>query len=118
MNFTAKEKFLCASRVTGPKHNYIEVELSRGEQLVPICKRFESLGDCRHEPLDEAKIIASVLEGIAEANKRFSNNYCVHRIHYVESDTKPESIYADLVISIITHLEQGGVFGPAEMNAG
>lgn len=114
MHFTKKEKYLCASRITGPRHNYIEIELSTGEQLIPVCERLKPVGDCRHEPLDEAEIIARVQEGVAEANIRFSKNFCVNHIRYIENDTKPELIYGVLVLKIITHLEQGGIFQMAQ----
>ena len=114
MQFTKKESFLCASRITGPRHNYIEIELANGKQGIPTCERLKPMGTCKHEPLIEAEIIKHVQQAVLEANLKYSKEYCVTHIRYVENDTKPEVIYGALVLKIISHLEQGGVFQVAK----
>lgn len=113
MQFTRKENFLCASQITGPRHNYIEIQISTGASGIPTCECLGVVGTCKHEPLSEPEIIKHVQLAVLEANEKYSKNYCVTLIRYVENDTKPEVIYGVLTSKIIAHLESGGVFNVA-----
>jgi hypothetical protein len=110
VQFTRIGEFLAASRITGPTHNLLMLKLGRPPQGRPVCEAVLSQGGCVHEPLDEAALIASVLEGVAEANVRFGSKHSVTHIKYVANDTKPEAIYGFLALEIIKRLETGGDF--------
>lgn len=113
MQFIKKENFLCASQITGPRHNYIEIQFSTGAPSIPACECLGAIGTCKHELLSEPEIIKNVQLAVLEANEKYSKNYCVTHIRYIENDTKPEVIYGVLTSKIIDHLESGGVFNAA-----
>lgn len=110
MQFLRIGEFLAASRITGPQHNLLQVRLGNGAQEVPTCECLPSIGQSRHEPLDEAALVAHVLQGVSEANSRHESKYSVLHIRYVKNDSKPESVYAYLALKLVEHLESGGAF--------
>ena len=110
MHFVRIGEFLAASRITGPRHNLLQLRLGSGLQADPICERLPARGGCAREPLNESAIVSSVLEGVAEANSRLAFNYAVTHIRYVEDDTKPEALYAYLALKLIEHLHSDGEF--------
>lgn len=105
MHFSRDDKFFSASRVTGPTHNLLQIRLSKDAAPILDCERLPPQGSCVHAPLDEAKVVAAVLEGIAIANKELGADYAVTHIRYVENDTPPEAVYALLARSIIQRIE-------------
>jgi hypothetical protein len=110
MHYARNGEYLAASHVTGPRHNLLQMRLGRGEQQRPMCERLPPIGECRHDPIDEAALISSVLEGVAQANQRNNIDYCVTHIRYVENDTGPLVVFAMLASKIIEHLYAGGTF--------
>jgi hypothetical protein len=114
MQFVQVGEFLAAIKTTGPKHNLLQLRLGYAPQEVPVCERLPSVSRCRHAPLDESELIASVLLGVSEANFRFGSHHSVTHIRYVEDDTKPESVYMELASRLIERLETGGVFTKAK----
>jgi hypothetical protein len=110
MHFVRIGEFLAASRITGPRHNLLQIKLGSQPQETATCEVLPPQGSCVHEPLNELQVVASVIEGVAEANQRFGTHYSVTHIKYVRSDTKPEAVYALLALEIIKHLEDGGEF--------
>lgn len=74
----------------------------------PSCERLAPQDCCGHAPLDETKVIAAVLEGVAMANKELGADYAVTHIRYVENDTPPEVVYALLARFIIQRIESQG----------
>ena len=113
MHFIRMGEYLAASRVTGPRHNLLMLRLESGVQAKPICECLPPRGGSTHEPLNEAEVVASILEGVAEANKRLSSNQAVTHVRYVANDTKPEAIYRYLALKILEHLHSGGEFAEA-----
>jgi hypothetical protein len=110
MQFVQIGEFLAASRITGPRHNLLQIKIGSESQGKPICEVLPPQGACVHEPLNEIDVVASVLEGVAEANKRLGTNYSVTHIKYVKNDTKPETVYGFLAMKIVEHLQGGGEF--------
>lgn len=110
MHFVRLGEYLAASRITGPRHNLLHLRLGVGEQHEPICECLPPQGTCTHEPLVEADIVASVLEGASEANRRFGTSHVVTHIRYVQNDTKPEVVYSFLALKILEQLQVGGTF--------
>lgn len=56
MHFVRLGEYLAASRITGPRHNLLQLRLEVGEQHEPICECLPPQGACNHEPLIEAEI--------------------------------------------------------------
>lgn len=110
MNFTRVGDFLAVSRITGPKHNLLQVKLDQGPQNAPRCEQLPAIGSCRHEPLNEPELVASILDGMSLVNMELGTGYCVTHIRYVENDTKPEAVYGSMVVDLIRHLESGDEF--------
>jgi len=110
MHFVRLGEFLAASMITGPKHNLLQIRLSAGVQGELACECLPPQGECRHEPLVEADVIASVLEGLAEANSRLGTAHTITHMRYVQNDTKPEIVYGYLALKILEHMHSGGAF--------
>lgn len=110
MQFIRLGEFLAASQISGPKHNLLQVRLGSGLQGKPLCEKLPPIGQCTHESLDEELLVSTVIEGLAEANKRLGTNHSIAHIRYIENDTKPEVIYGYMCLKLIEHLETGGVF--------
>jgi hypothetical protein len=114
MQFSRVGEFLAAIQITGPRHNLLQLRLSEAPQGIPVSECLPPVGQRKHAPLDESELIASVLQGVSEANSRHGSHHSVTHIRYVEDDTKPESIYAHLALKLIDHLEAGGEFKKAQ----
>ena len=112
MHFVRLGEFLAASRITGPKHNLLQIRLGGSGDGLPVCERLSATGGCKHTPLDEGWIIKHVLDGVAEANQQLGTTYAVSHIRYVENDTPPEVVYGFMALRIVEHLHTGGEFAP------
>lgn len=110
MQFVRIGEYLAVSRITGPRHNRLQVRLSTESQLAPVVECLPPQGGCTHEPMNEAEIVAHVLEGVAEANAKLGCRYSVTHIRYTENDTKPEVVYAYMALTIVEYLASGGEF--------
>ena len=117
MDFMRIGEFLAVSRITGPRHNMLQLKLGAGPQGMPICEALPPQGGCIHEPLDEAKVVAFVLEGVADANLKFGSQHSVTNIRYVKNDTRPEVVYGFLAHEIVKHLQSKGEFRQGSGNA-
>lgn len=118
MQFLQIGEYLAASRITGPRHNLLQLRLTTASQTAPVVERLPSQGGCTHEPLNEAEIVARVIEGVTEANAKLGRRYSVSHIRYVENDTKPEVVYAYMALKLVEHLESGGEFVPSSSQQG
>jgi hypothetical protein len=110
VQFSRVGEFLAVSQITGPRHNLLQLRLSEAPQGVPVSECLPPVGQRKHEPLNESELIASVLQGISEANSRHGSHHSVTHIRYVEDDNNPESVYAQLALKLVDHLESGGEF--------
>jgi hypothetical protein len=110
MQFARIGEYLAVSRITGPRHNLLQVRLATESQLAPVIECLPPQGGCTHEPMNEAEIVARVLEGVTEANAKLGCGYSVTHIRYVENDTKPEVVYAYMAFKLVEHLASGGEF--------
>lgn len=110
MQFSRDGEFLQVSRVTGPHHNLLGLVLSGDPVQEPKLEVLPALGSCSHAPLQEADVVAAVLEGIAAANAKLDGTYGAERIRVVLEDTPPAAVYALLASAIVEHLHAGGTF--------
>jgi hypothetical protein len=111
MQFIRIGEYLAVSRITGPRHNLLQLRLASERQATAVeCEKLPPVGSCVHAPLDEQTLIAKVLEGVALANAELGTAYSVTHIRYVANDTKPESAYAYMALKLIERLARGGEF--------
>ncbi len=110
MQFSRRGAYFQASRVTGPRHNFLSVELSfNADDKQPQTEALP--GSCGgHGELNPAEIVRSVLEGLDLANQKYMANYSVCRIQYQASDSLPEIVYGFVMFKIVERLANGGEF--------
>jgi len=106
MQFSKVGPYLSASRITGPTHNILQIEISTGDDGAPF--DVERLGETGAHSLAEDRVVSAVMEGLAAANERFQRNWTVVRMRYAPADTGPVATYAHLAFSILANLEAGG----------
>lgn len=115
MHFTKRGNFYQASRITGPRHNFLAIALTPGHNTCEtVVEALPPVGECRHAALSAEAMLSSVAEGVAEANSRFGTDYGVSHIQYVENDTPPEAVYGLMAHEIIEQLNSGGEFVEVE----
>ncbi len=101
MNIANVDGMYKASRITGPKHNYLGMVLSTTEPVsVKVLARSLMAGETRQ--VDEAKLLASVSESIAQAQCELDCHLFVEYIEYVISDTPEYIAYAELACAIFS----------------
>lgn len=105
MQYSRVGHFLSASRITGPKHNILQLQLGAAAGGKPAIER---LGPSDKDSLSEEAVLSAVMEGVAAANQRFARNWAVSRMRYAPADSAPETVYAHLAYSIIATWEAGG----------
>jgi hypothetical protein len=105
MHYSRVGHFLSASRITGPKHNILQLELGASAGGSPAVER---LGASDANALSEEAVVAAVMEGVAAANQRFAQSWAVSRLRYAPADSGPEAVYAHLAYSILATWEAGG----------
>ncbi|MBD2122461.1 hypothetical protein [Trichocoleus sp. FACHB-262] len=119
MHFTKRGNFYQASRITGPRHNFLAIALTPGHSTrETVVEALPPVGECRHAALSAAAILSSVAEGVAKANSAFGTGYGVTNIQYVENDTPPEAVYGFMAHEIIKQLNSGGEFVEMEEESG
>ncbi len=110
MLFSRRGACYQASRVTGPRHNFLSVELSfNADDKKPEIEALPGFCD-GHGEVDPAEIVRSVLEGLHLANQKYATNYSVSRIQYRANDSVPESVYGVMIFRIVERLAHGGEF--------
>jgi len=105
MHYSRVERFLSVSRITGPKHNILQLEVNGAGCGTPAIER---LGPSDANSLSEEAVVAAVMEGVAAANERFARDWRVSRMRYAPADSAPETVYAHLAYSILATWEAGG----------
>lgn len=91
-----------ASRITGPRHNYLAITFATEEQSEePAVIQLPPQGGCEHRPLDAAKVLENTLLGVADGNAFFGTHYRVLNVQYVTNDTGPESVYREMARGIV-----------------
>lgn len=109
MHFSQRDTFYQISRITGPTHNFLALDLAEhNEYSKPAIEQLPPHGECRHAPLDEQRLLDAVIEGVEQANRRFGTHFIVRAVRYVANDTGPETVYGYLALSIVERLHSGG----------
>jgi hypothetical protein len=104
MKIVKQDRFWCVSRITGPHHNFLRLAFAQDDVQQARVEIMPPIGDCQHAELNTDKILASVLDGVAEANEKFGTNYHVAEVQYPVNDTPPENTYGVLAYVIVKHI--------------
>lgn len=110
MQFIRMGDYLAVSRITGPKHNLLQLRLGSAGQADPACECIPRPGSTTPQPLDERELVASVLKGVSAANAQLGCKHEVTHIRYAAGDSKPESIYEYMAFKLVEALETGHAF--------
>ena len=88
-----------ASRITGPKHNYLGLILSKTPSEATALLPHK----LNNEPsvIDETKMVVAVAAGIDDANRSINTPLYAQAIEYVPSDTPDYSAYSQLAKAIV-----------------
>jgi len=105
MQYSRVGHFLSASRITGPKHNILQLELGAAAGGKPAIER---LGPSGSDSLSEDAVVSAVMEGVAAGNQRFARSWTVSRMRYAPADSAPETVYSHLAYAILATWEAGG----------
>lgn len=85
------------TRITGPRHNYLAITFATEDPSPePQVIELPPQGGCEHRALDRAKILVSVMAGVAEGNREHGSDFVVASIQFVANDTGPEEVYQDM----------------------
>jgi hypothetical protein len=110
LQFSIRDRFYQAARITGPTHNFLGVRLEAATAAsAPNVERLAGLGPGRAS-LDEDELVAAVLAGVAEANDRYGTRWAVTHIRYVADDSPPETAYRMIAFAIVERLANGEPF--------
>jgi hypothetical protein len=91
-----------ATRITGPRHNYLAITFAtEARSPEPQVIELPPQGGCEHPPLDGAKVLAAVLAGVAEGNREFGASFAVATVQYVANDTGPEEVYHHMARALV-----------------
>jgi hypothetical protein len=103
MQFINEDPLYKIIRVTGPKHNFLGLELS----VEPVDNvTLEALDSTNSESqLDVDEILIQVRAGLDRARSMFGRDFHIKRIQYVSSDTLSLNIYMDLTVEILKRID-------------
>jgi hypothetical protein len=118
MQFIRIGDYFAASHITGPKHNLLQLRLSNAVGgVAPILEMLPAVGNCSHAPLNNEVVVAQVIEGVEEANRRLGTTFAVTHIRRVANDTGPEVLLAYMAGRIVERIVEGGEFEEAKGQA-
>lgn len=87
--FTTDGTRVFAAYITGQSHILLGLQFSESTAVSPVIVRKPAIGGCRHEPLDEGRVVDAVLRGVADVGPDLG----VSEIVYVEDDTPNYGLY-------------------------
>lgn len=115
MQFFRIGEFFSASHITGPKHNLLQLRLSPAAgSKAPILETLPAVGTCSHAPLNDETVVAQVVTGVEEANRRLGTTFTVTHIRRIANDTGPEVLLAYMAEKIVERVAEGGEFQEAK----
>src|SRR5438270_210444 len=108
MRFTTIGSLHVATRVTGPTHHLLGLELTR-KSAGPI-PTLESVSIAAPDPRSESweenePLRREVLEGVEEMNRRLESPYFVKNIRFCRDDCYVPGVYRRMTQALIDHLE-------------
>ncbi len=107
MQYIIDGEFYKITRVTGPKHNMLGVRFSDTHKEMEVVDLDFS---AKQVNFSASEVKSQVQLGLADVNRELGTKYKISAIQFVGSDTKSDSIYAELVKIIVRRLESGCKF--------
>lgn len=108
MQFIKDNDLYKVARITGPTHNFLAIRLSETKCVTQVTPLPIKQGDV--ERLDGEKVLAQVLNGLAEVNQELVKEYFVSEVQFVPSDTESSSVYSFLVSELIKRIDSNSEF--------
>ena len=105
MQLARNGRWLMVSRITGPTHNLLQMDLAATGG--PSIETLPAIGVMPATPLDADEVLRHVIAGVDAANHEFRTSYRVGAVRFVADDSRPESIYHDLAFALIKGLVSG-----------
>ena len=95
-----------AVKITGPTHNYLGLTFS-SEPIAEIKIEALVLDEVEPAQLDSKEVCKWVKFGVEQANNDLFASYHVKEIQFVQSDSPPVEIYAELAKKIVERMHAG-----------
>ena len=99
--FSRKGDLLTVAYITGPRHLWLGLKLTRSAVAAPIVLKQPPIGTCSHGMIDEGELVAAVVAACGE------QGFCVERIEYVENDSPVYSLYAHCARLLVERVLKG-----------
>lgn len=81
-------------RISGPRHNYLGIAItSKKPDVIRIVVR--GLENEGKRQIDEARLVASVSEGVSSMMQEYNRSIFIDTIEYVASDSPDYAFYAE-----------------------
>jgi hypothetical protein len=115
MQFVQRGNLLIATRITGPSHNFLGVELAPPGVIgsVPRAEAVDSPSGCEGTVAAES-ILDWVTEGLAQVNSELGASYRLSRLQFVSTDTPHPHAYRMLIVAIIKRVHNGCAFAGSD----
>jgi hypothetical protein len=108
MQYLFDGEFYTVIKITGPTHNILKVKFSNINNTVKVINLDNNISN-----ISKSEVERQVVLGLSEINRELGSNYKINTLQFVSSDSKSDTIYKDLVKSIIQRLHFGGKFNNA-----
>lgn len=109
MQFTKLGDLEIVTRITGPHHHFLGLELSSGRAPgAPVLERVSGgAAEAEVEAFDlRDRLCREVVDGVAEANRDLGTRYRVIRIRYCAADPPIPGVYSRLARALVEHVVQ------------
>ena len=105
MHFVDNHPLYRITRITGPQHNLLGLQLANDPPASG--PEVEALDRGSREPgsLDGREVASCVMLGVEQASSELHRAYFVEKIQYVLTDSPPAAIYRQLAIEIIRRVD-------------
>lgn len=101
MNVTKTDNMYKASRISGPKHNYLGIVVTEDVRVTPNV--VERTLNVEQQPscIDKERLVTAVSGGVREGNREYGSAYHIEVIEFVSSDTPDYDIYTMMAKAIV-----------------
>jgi hypothetical protein len=107
MYFVRQGDFIGVVRISGVENNLL-LRLGEASGAEPIVVRLPAVESGKSSGLEEDRLVAAVLRGVATANSSLHKALVVTHIRYVAADTPSVATYESLAEAIVRQVCDGG----------
>ncbi|BFM13651.1 hypothetical protein R50072_38040 [Simiduia litorea] len=108
--FTRSGDHYRVTYISGPSHVLLGLLLDEGNETKIDMVGLGAVGTCNHGSHNLENMKQGVIEGVSKANTKFSTNFSIKEIEYVENDTPNYTLYAHCAYLIIKGIYEGEQF--------